>query len=289
MFARFNHRPMTLVICLLALLPAPVSADTIYNNLTPNNQIAIATRPETAGQFEIEAGDDFLLSSSAVANTASVVGLLVPSAGGGTASISQVVAEIYRVFPNDSNAMRTPNVPTRLNSPSDVAFASRDSAGSGLTFSSSVLSSSFSALNSVQPGGIHASPFQTTLGNGPLTGQEVQLNLTFTTPFNLPADHYFFVPQVAVDGGQFYWLSASRPITGAGTTPFAPDLQVWTRDAFLDPDWLRVGTDIVGGSPAPTFNAAFSLEGTVPEPSTLLLLGFALAGLAAWRKENDSV
>ena len=26
-------------------------------------------------------------------------------------------------------------------------------------------------------------------------------------------------------------------------------------------DWLRVGTDIVGGNPAPTFNAAYSLAG----------------------------
>ena len=58
------------------------------------------------------------------------------------------------------------------------------------------------------------------------------------------------------NGAQFYWLSASRPISGAGTTPFAPDLQAWTGDAFLDPDWLRVGTDIVGGAPAPQFNAA---------------------------------
>src|SRR5215813_3430372 len=244
-----NYRAMILGIYLLTMLPAPANADTIYNNLTPNNQIAIATSPATGpGTFEIETGDDFLLSSQATINTASVVGLIVPGAGG-TPSISEVVAEIYRVFPIDSDTGRTPNVPTRMNSPSDVAFVSRDSAASGLTFSSSVLSASFTALNSVQPGGIHPSPFQTTMGNGPLTGQEVQLNLTFTTPFNLPADHYFFVPQVALtNGGQFYWLSASRPISGAGTTPFAPDLQAWTRDAMLDPDWLRVGTDIVGGA-----------------------------------------
>ena len=229
-------------------------------------------------------------------NTASFVGLIVPGTGG-TPSISEVVAEMYRVFPNDSNTARTsgpptfstPQVPTRVNSPSDDAFVSRDSA-SGLTFSTSVLAATFTALNSVQPGGIHPSPLQTTGGNGPLTGQEVQLNLTFTAPFNLPADHYFFVPQVALtNGGQFYWLSASRPISGAGTTPFAPDLQAWTRDANLDPDWLRVGTDIVGGATPPTFNTAFSLDGTaVPEPSTLLLFGTGLAGVWAWRRKRES-
>ena len=83
-----------------------------------------------------------------------------------------------------------------------------------------------------------------------MTGEEVQFDATFTTPIVLPSGHYFFVPQVAAtDGGNFMWLSASRPISGAGTTPFpagVTDLQEWTRDANLDPDWLRVGTDIVG-------------------------------------------
>lgn len=268
-----------------ALLAAPVFGATIYNNLTPNNLMAVATRPGSSGVFEIEAGDDFVLGSQTVINTASFVGLLVPGTSG-TPSITSVVAEMYRVFPLDSNTSRTPNVPTRVNSPSDVAFDSRDSAGSELTFNSSVLASSFTALNSVQPGGIHASPNQTTGGDGSLTGQEVQINLTFTSPFNLPADHFFFVPQVALsNGGQFYWLSASRPISGAGTTPFPPgvtDLQAWTRDANLDPDWLRVGTDIVGGATPPTFNTAFSLEGAaVPEPVSVFVVlgGLALIGV----------
>ena len=94
-----------------------------------------------------------------------------------------------------------------MNSPSDVAFTSRDSATPNeLTFTASTLNTTFSALNSVQPGGIHPSPGQTTGGNGPLTGQEVEFDViefdvTFTTPFELPPDHSFFVPQVEVNNG----------------------------------------------------------------------------------------
>jgi hypothetical protein len=276
-----------LAVGLGTMLASSALGASIYNNLTPNNLMATATRPDSSSGFEIEAGDDFVLRSQTVINSASFVGIVVPGTSG-TPSISQVVAEIYRVFPADSNTSRTPNVPTRVNSPSDVALDSRDSAASNLTFGTTLLSASFTSSNSVQPGGIHASPNQTTGGNGPLTGQEVQINLTFSTPFNLSPDHFFFVPQVSLtNGGQFYWLSASRPISGAGTTPFpagVTDLQAWTRDANLDPDWLRIGTDIVGGSPAPTFNAAFSLDGSaVPEPSPTLTALAGLALIAIWR------
>jgi PEP-CTERM motif len=139
----------------------------------------------------------------------------------------------------------------------------------------------------VQPGGIHAFPDQTTGGGGGVTGEEVEFNVIFAPPFLLPADHYFFVPQVELSDGTFLWLSAPRPIVSPGT-PFPSgftDLQSWTRDAALDPDWLRVGQDIVGGAPFPTFNAVFSLTGNVvPEPSTwaMMLLGFAGLGFAAY-------
>jgi PEP-CTERM motif len=96
--------------------------------------------------------------------------------------------------------------------------------------------------------------------------------------------------EVTDASGNFLWLSAPRPIVPPGTSfpPGFTDLQSWTRDAALDPDWLRVGTDIVG---AGTFNAAFALSGsTVPEPSTwgMMLLGFAGLGYAGWRRTRQA-
>lgn len=262
-------------------------ATPFFSTGNPDGRIGMASRPASTGMFEIEAADDFILSQQTKITNATFTGLLT---GGATASdIGAVSVEIYRVFPKDSNNPPSGNVPTRVNSPSDVAFDSR--AGGGLSFSSSMLNSSFTTLNSVQPGGIHPAPNQTTGGNGPITGAEVEFDISFVTPFDLPADHYFFVPQVQLTNGDFYWLSAPRPIVPPGT-PFAPDLQTWTRDANLDPDWLRVGTDIVGGSPAPTYNAAFSLSGqpsssgSVPEPGSLTLTAigsFALFVERRWR------
>jgi len=185
-----------------ALFAIPASAGTLYNNLTPNNQMAMASRTD-ANAFEIESADDFILANHSAVNSASFVGLVVP--GQGAFSITDVTVEIYRVFPLDSDPIRIAQVPTRMNSPSDNAFDTRDS-GSGLTFATSVLDSTFTALNSIQPGGIHAANLHTG-GDGALTGQEIQFDVTFTTPFDLPADHYFFVPQVTLsNGAQFLAL-----------------------------------------------------------------------------------
>jgi hypothetical protein len=254
-----------------------------YNNDFPNNLIGTASRPESTGKIEIESADDFLLNSPTNITSATFTGLL-PSGF----SIQNVRVEIYRVFPKDSNTARTPNVLTRMNSPSDVAFADRSSNDGNLNFSTSVLNANFTALNSVL-NGINPFPNQTTGGEGSITGEEVRFSVNFTTPFSLPGDHYFFIPQVELAGADdnFFWLSSERPIVSG--TPFSPDLQSWMRNADLDPDWSRIGTDIVGGNPVPTFNAAFSLSGTVPDSgSSVILLGTALVAVV-WLKRRVSV
>src|SRR6266699_105076 len=81
--------------CLIAFAAVPAMGDVIYNNLTPNNMMAIATRPDTTA-FEIEAGDDFFLKSRTSINGASFIGLIVPGSAGAP-SVSQVVVERYRL------------------------------------------------------------------------------------------------------------------------------------------------------------------------------------------------
>jgi hypothetical protein len=294
-----DYAKFVVPMALIGLLPAvPAAADTtFFSTGDPDGGMAMASRPESAGgKFEIESADDFILGKTTSITSATFTGLLTNRAP--LSSVGEVRVEIYRVFPNDSDVGRTsgsppfstPQVPARQNSPSDVALEDRDSASGNLKFTTADLGV-FNAFNTVQPGGIHPKPGQTTGGDGKITGEEVQFDVTFSAPFILPADHYFFVPQVEVTDadGNFLWLSASKPISG-GTGPFIGDLQTWTRDAALDPDWLRVGTDIVGGDKPPAFNAAFSLSGAVvPEPSTwaMMLLGFVGVGFVGYRKSRN--
>ena len=263
------------VICAVLGAPGTAAAGSIiYSNLALDGRMAAASRPGTPGVTGIEAADDFLLSSQASITGISFIGLVGDLAA---LDLGQMNLEIYRVFPLDSADPPSGAVPTRLNSPSDVALAERPFADFA-SLSVTLLNPSFTALNSVL-NGINPKPNQTTLGEGPVTGAEVQFDVQLSSPLVLPAGHYFFVPQVPTTSDQFYWLSASRPIVPPGT-PFLPDLQAWIRNDVLDPDWLRIGTDIVGGNPAPTFNMAFELSGTVPEPGAIVLLGTGILAVA---------
>src|SRR5436190_16386382 len=244
--------------CMALFIATQASAgDFAFSTGNPDGKMATASRPSSKGLIEIETGDDFNLASTTSITSATFTGLIPEGA-----AVDEVVVEIYRVFPKDSTQPPSGHVPSRTNSPSDVAFESKDSDASELSFTTAILSTTFTAQNSVL-NGINAFPNQTTNGEGPVTGQEVRFSVHFNTPFDLPPDHYFFIPQVRLSSGNFFWLSAPRPIVAPGT-PFPPgvtDLQAWIRNENLAPDWLRIGQDIVGGNPFPTFNMTFSLAG----------------------------
>lgn len=243
-------RHSVLVLLFLLLLAAAAEAATFsYTTGTPDFQMGSASHP-SGPAVEVETADDFITTGCTTITSASFFGLW-PTAT--PTSITSVDVEIYRVFPLDSTNPPSGQVPTRNNSPSDVAFDTRDSLASQLTFTTTVVAPSATVLNSVVTG-IHPIPGQTTGGEGPVTGEEVRIDVTFSTPFVLPAGHYFIVPQVALSTGTFLWLSAAKP------SGF-PDIQTWIRNANLAPDWLRIATDVIGPT-SPQFNAAFSLTGT---------------------------
>ncbi len=159
------------LVLITAILAFPLAtaklaaADTFtFTTGAPDGLMAMASRPSSAGKIEIEAADDFILNSPTVINHATFTGLLPAGA-----NILNVRVEIYRVFPNDSVTPPSTNVPTRVNSPSDVAFDERE-IGAGLTFTTTTLNSNFTAANSVL-NGINKFPNQTTMGEGPVQRQ----------------------------------------------------------------------------------------------------------------------
>jgi hypothetical protein len=259
-------------LCLVAVLAtgfsiAPLSATSFFFTTGgADGRLASLSQPATSSKLETETADDFILSETTVIKSATITGVVVANAA--LPSIENVEVEIYRVFPNDSRPA-SGNVPSRMNSPADVEieFATRDASRGTLAFATALQNASFSVKNSVVTG-VNKAPGNVTHGEGAVIGAEVQITVTFDPPIILPSDHYFFRPEVSVNGGDFLFLSAARPIVSPGT-PFLPDLQAWIRNSSLRPDWLRIGTDVIDGGSAPTFNMAFSVTGeTIADAGT---------------------
>lgn len=270
---------MAATVAFVVWLATPVGAEPfLFSTGNPDGLLGALSQPAGAGTQETETADDFILTDTTTISEATIFGL-IPS-GTSLASIENVEVEIYRVFPGapgDSDVNRTSGpptfstakVPTRVNSPADneIDTATRDESRGTLQATATVVRSGFSVLNSVVSG-INPLPSTVTGGERGKTGDLVQIAITFTPPIVLPAGDYFFRPEVLVNGGEFLYVSAPKPIVAPGT-PFATDRQSWIRNTALKPDWLRIGRDIIGGNPAPAFNQAFSLAGeTVPDAGT---------------------
>jgi len=237
----------------------------------PDGKLGALSRRPSANKAETETADDFVLKQTTVLTGATIIGLVSPATP--LANIANVEVELYHVFPEDS-ANPDPlggNVPSRMNSPSDVEIdsATRDGSLGSLRFSTTLLNGNFSVMNTVV-NGINKKPLSTTHGEGPATGEEVEIAITFTKPIVLPAGRYFFRPEVLINGSDFLYLSAPKPIVAPGNA-IPGDLQAWIRNSRLSPDWLRIGSDIIGttvvGGTAPTFNMTFSLSGAALQVS----------------------
>ena len=191
-------------------LATPAWADRFsFSTGSPDGKLGALSRPASQG-LETETADDFVLTQATVVSGATIHGL-IPA----VSSIAKVEVEIYHIFPLDSDTVRTPSVKTRMNSPSDVEIdaATRDSSEGSLSFNARPISP-FMVLSTVTDG-INKAPNQTTNGEGPASGEQVEIDISFNPPLFLPAGHYFFRPEVQVSVGNFLFLSAPKPITSA--------------------------------------------------------------------------
>ncbi len=194
----------------------------LVNTGNTDGKLGALSRPASVNKLETETADDFVLSQTTVLTGATITGLVTTS----LANISNV----------------------------EIDSATRDGIKHTLRFSAALLNSTFTAQKTVVNG------IGVSQGEPAVTGAEVEITVTFSSPIVLPAGHYFFRPEVQVNGGDFLFLSAPKPIVAPGQA-IAGDLQAWIRNSKLSPDWLRIGADIIGGSPAPAFNMTFSLSG----------------------------
>jgi len=282
--ARKTAHGLLAALSVMVLSGAASAQDTRFFVSTGNTdgKLGALSRRPSADKKETETADDFDLKQTTVITGATITGVLVPATP--LANIANVEVEMYHVFPLDS-VTPSGNVPSRVNSPSDVEIASatRDAVQGTLRFATTLLDPNFLVKNTVVDG-INKKPFNITHGEGQATGVEVEIDITFTNPILLPAGHFFFRPEVLVTDGDFLYLSAPRPIVSPGTA-IAGDLQGWIRNSDFSPDWLRIGTDIIVDPATPTFNMTFSLTGTtIQDPGTVGQAnchGQTVSGLAA--------
>jgi hypothetical protein len=254
-----------MITAAMGLATSASAASFFFTTGNTDRLLGALARSESAGKIETETADDFILAVPTVISGATITGLVLNT---DVADIANVEVELYHKFPLDSTFPPSGRVLSRVNSPADVEIdsATRDGADGTLGFSYALQAAGVTVASTVI-NGINPNPSRTG-GEGPATGDQAQITITFTKPILLPAGQYFFRPDVQVTGGDFLYMSAPR----SPGVPFVGDLQAWIRNSRLAPDWIRIGTDVIGATPpavAPTFNMTFSLSGnTVPDIGT---------------------
>lgn len=262
----------------LALTGSSLAATFAFSTGAPDGALAassILANPIN-GSPQKETADDFTLNATTEIYNISFTGLMPTDLG--HVNLAAMGVGIYRAFPLDSANPPSGGVPTRNGTPSDVVFDSLQEGDFDWSFA--ILNSQFAVANTV---------FDLTAGGaGPTTGIEMRFELALQSPLVLPPGHYFFTPQLMITLRDFLWLSA--PATASTN-----DYEACFRNSQTTPDWLRIGSDIIGSanSDAPVaYNMAFSLSGNIveiPEPSSSSLLLYALIALIplvkpAWDK-----
>src|SRR5262249_32668399 len=147
---RLRFSFMTATLTIGAWLATPAWAATFFFSTgNVDGQLGALSRPASPGKIETETADDFVLSQTTAITRATITGLI--AAGTPLPNISEVEVELYHIFPQDSANPPSGNVPSRMNSPSDVEIASatRDANLRTLAFSASLLSGTFSVHNTV--------------------------------------------------------------------------------------------------------------------------------------------
>src|SRR6516164_9517406 len=174
-----------LVVLATMFFSGIASAQNTYFFVSTGNtdrKLGALSRPASAGKLETETADDFVLNQTTVITGATIIGLISPATP--LADITNVEVEFYHRFPTDS-ANPDPlagNVPSRTNSPSDVEIdtATRDGSLGTLRFAVRLLNANSSVPESVLNGIKKKPEDPTTHGDGPATGEGVEMGSTFT-------------------------------------------------------------------------------------------------------------
>ena len=281
------HRTLwaaTALSTVLLAAPEVAKAFTLWDTLEAGNDIAFLSQITGSGNPKPEAADDFIVNDPTRVSRLSLLAVLVNPSSDPFRGVEELEVEVFNLYPLDSDLSRVPAT-NRDGGPADDDFIELEDEpdGTELQYSVTVLDDAFSVDTTIGmvdgvppiPGG--GLPIE----EAGITGELVQIDVTFPEPFDLAPGRYWLELTAEMENdGLFYWAQGTRP--PISPTDPAIDDQTWYRTKrganTLDVDWVRVanvlGDDIFGDPiETPAFNAAFQIHGeTIPESNAFSLL-----------------